>query len=1468
MRYRRSSSSLGLIVGLASASLCLVASEANAAPTQRFQVDQHGDFVLVGNTLGHECAAGTVAPIVGTVGNCGNNTGDSSPDIFWRSDAPAAGQAQANNTITVAQARSTSVLALPAGATVTYARLYWAAANGGTADTQVTIERPGGGGFPATNITADDSFTSGNNTYQSTADITSLVQTNGVGAYRLSGVDSNDLVNDNNNNNFAAWWMVVIYEDPAEAPRNITIFDGLDAVSGGNSAAATLSGFLVPNAGFTARLGVVSYEGDGSIQGDSLRFGTGNLGNADRLSDATNPIDDFFNGSRSRLGIPVTTVGDLPQLAGTARSMSGFDMDVVDITNRVTAGQTSANIEATSTGDVYYLGAFITSISTFKPDFTTTTKTFQDVNGGSILPGDEIKYTITMTNTGNDTGINTVMTDQLPVGVTYKPGSLQIVSGPNAGAKTDAAGDDQGNYTAGTRTVTVRLGAGANATQGGTVPIGGTTVVSFSVTVDATATGTISNQALVTSQGLLGAPSDNWVSDGNGNGSGQPPTDIVVDQCVNNTQCPAAKPICDTTPNPNVCVQCLTSANCSGNTPVCNTATKTCGACTNNSQCSGSTPACQTSGACGQCNSTNSSQCTGNTPVCNNSQGVCVQCNTNAQCSGATPICDTPNHTCVQCLNSSQCPGTAPVCNTATKVCAGCASDMDCNGNTPACQPSGSCGECSATNTTQCTGAKPTCDVMQGICIACQSDMDCGGLTPTCNTGSGACECVAMGAEVCGNAIDEDCDGALDNGCVDSDGDGLFDTVEIQIGTNPNDADSDDDGVLDGQEPDFDKDTDGDGLINALDPDSDNDGLFDGTELGLGCSNAATDTSKNNCRADADNGATKTDPLKADTDNGGIPDGQEDINLNGMIDMGEKDPNNPADDVTKTDSDNDGLTDDFEIAIGSDPNDADSDDDGVIDGQEPNPTADSDGDGIINVLDPDSDNDGLYDGTEMGLDCSNPATDKTKNHCRADADMGATKTSPVKADTDNGGVIDGSEDFNLNGRVDMGETDPTAGHGADDSMVVDSDGDGLSDGLEIFIGSNPNDADSDDDGVPDGQEPNFADDTDGDGLINILDVDSDNDGLYDGTEMGLDCSNAATDTTKNHCTPDGDMGATKTNPLNADTDRGGASDGSEDFNLNGVVDAGETDPTSGHGADDSMVVDSDGDGLSDGLETFIGSNPNDADSDDDGLPDGAEPNPSDDNDGDGKRNINDADSDGDGLFDGTEAGRDCSDAATDPTAMTCIGDADMGATKTGVLNPDTDRGGVSDGDEDTNKNGQVDAGERDPNNGADDNLMQPCTTDPDCGGPMSGVICENNTCEMGCRGVGGNGCPTGEMCTSTTMEKGTCVPTGMGGMGGSAGSAGTAGGSGTAGAGNAGTAGTSVAGSAGTTGTAGSSATGGTAGSSAGSAGSSAAETSDGSLEGGGCGCRVTSNTPASPISALLALGACVGLVRRRRRTS
>jgi uncharacterized repeat protein (TIGR01451 family) len=491
-----------------------------AATELRFATDVRGDFILIGNTLGHSCA--TRAPVVGTVGRCVERSRfpDLSPDLFWRAGTSSAA---ADASVTPDRMRSTAVLAVPPGATVRQAYLYWWGEVDDVApDPDVVLERPGVqvATFTATRsdsavqVNADAVQPTYAETldYLSVTDVTDFVVLHGSGPYRVSGVGAHPLA-DNFNIAYAGWALVVIYERPSDPLRNITLFDGLERVVGG-TVAVSLTDFRVPNAGFDGKLGVVGV--DGELPGAQLRFGVGRLTAANALSNAQNPANSFFNGSRSFLGQAVSVAGDLPQTTGAAGSLGGVDFDVVDVTSRLTAGQTTARAEvAAGTGDGIQSMLWMLSVATIRPDLSNTTKTVVDLDGGEVLDGDTLEYTVRLANRGNDDAIDVVLADVLPLELQFVAGSLSVTSSAATGILTDSVGDDAGEYDAASRTVRVRLGRTASGTQGGRIPPGEAATVRFRAVVSTgRAGGRVENQASVVFAGASGSPSETVRSDG------------------------------------------------------------------------------------------------------------------------------------------------------------------------------------------------------------------------------------------------------------------------------------------------------------------------------------------------------------------------------------------------------------------------------------------------------------------------------------------------------------------------------------------------------------------------------------------------------------------------------------------------------------------------------------------------------------------------------------------------------------------------------------------------------------------------------------------------------------------------------------------------------------------------------------------------------------------------------------------
>ncbi len=243
----------------------------------------------------------------------------------------------------------------------------------------------------------------------------------------------------------------------------------------------------------------------------------------------------------------------------------------------------------------------------------------------------------------------------------------------------------------------------------------------------------------------------------------------------------------------------------------------------------------------------------------------------------------------------------------------------------------------------------------------------------------------------------------------DRDGDRIPDNDEEDLGTDPDDPDTDDDGIDDGDEigrgnPRIRDDVDD---TDPLDADSDDDGLSDGDEVNGG------------------DLAPETDPNDPDTDGDGLQDGTEQGVTTG-VPAGTSTSGNPY-----AGTDPEVFVPDLDPTTETDPLDADSDDDGIEDGDEDTNLdgkvdntlggTGTDGSGETDPNNADTDGDGLQDGTELGV--TTPTRDTDVEVFVPDSDP-ATTTDPLDTDTDDGGEIDGSEDTNTNGRLDPGERNP------------------------------------------------------------------------------------------------------------------------------------------------------------------------------------------------------------------------------------------------------------------------------------------------------------------------------------------------------------------------------------------------------------------------------------------------------------
>ncbi|MFD4764956.1 DUF3344 domain-containing protein [Streptomyces niveus] len=251
-------------------------------------------------------------------------------------------------------------LRVPADAKVSYARLYW----GGNLrvgeqkppkdNGRVLIAEPGGAYKEVLSDTLVGHRTAGGaDAYQASADITPLVRSAGAGMYTVAQI--NVAMGRTAAGAWGGWTMVVAYERPGDPLRHLAVWDGFEALDEGHRELRVGFGGLPTPARATGSLGIVAYDGDPGVRGDSVTVGTGR-GNARSIADRSNPADDVLNSSIADTG------SNLIKRQPAYRNTLGYDSDVFDLREALVPGGDTMNVSIRTERDSIWLGALFLAV--------------------------------------------------------------------------------------------------------------------------------------------------------------------------------------------------------------------------------------------------------------------------------------------------------------------------------------------------------------------------------------------------------------------------------------------------------------------------------------------------------------------------------------------------------------------------------------------------------------------------------------------------------------------------------------------------------------------------------------------------------------------------------------------------------------------------------------------------------------------------------------------------------------------------------------------------------------------------------------------------------------------------------------------------------------------------------------------------------------------------------------------------
>ena len=210
--------------------------------------------------------------------------------------------------------------------------------------------------------------------YQGFADVTSSVAAAGNGVYTVGNVQTGT-----GEGRYGGWGLVVVYRNPAESVRRLLVYDGLFALQSGlrTSADVSLTGFVTPPSGtVVGRLGILAWEGDKGITGDTATFA------GRSLTDTLNPVANVFNSTISRAG--AVTTGRTPSYV----NQLGYDKDEFTIDGFLGNNVSSATVHLATATDTYLPGVMALAFDEGPPFASTPASVGGTARDGETLTAD------------------------------------------------------------------------------------------------------------------------------------------------------------------------------------------------------------------------------------------------------------------------------------------------------------------------------------------------------------------------------------------------------------------------------------------------------------------------------------------------------------------------------------------------------------------------------------------------------------------------------------------------------------------------------------------------------------------------------------------------------------------------------------------------------------------------------------------------------------------------------------------------------------------------------------------------------------------------------------------------------------------------------------------------------------------------------------------------------------------------